>query len=92
MFRKNTSLLRILGLLLGLSLYSYHVQEVLVCWLFFSLAFASLALLILGGVVVLSAGNYIIHWTSKAVRATPRAVLGPANLHLKRISAAGKVK
>lgn len=92
MFRKNTILLRILGLVLALSLYSYYVQELLVCWLFFSLAFASLVLVILGAVVVWYAGNYIIHWASMAVRTSPTVVLGPPELHLKRISAAGNLK
>jgi hypothetical protein len=92
LFRKNTILLRILGLLLALSLYSYHAQELLVCWLFFSLAFASLVLVILGAVVVWYAGNHVIHWASMATRATPTVVLGPAELHLKRISGAGNLK
>jgi hypothetical protein len=32
------------GSLLGLSLHSYRIQKVVICWLFFSLTFVSLPL------------------------------------------------
>jgi hypothetical protein len=46
------------GLLLGLSLYSYRARQLAVCWLFFSLLFVLLALLMLGGAFACYAGKY----------------------------------
>ncbi len=80
------------GLLLGLSLYSYHVRELLVCWLFFSLLFVSLAVVILGGVLASYAGKYVIHWVSTAAGVTPLVALGSGELHLNTISGARKLK
>jgi hypothetical protein len=37
--------------LLGLSLFSYHVRELMVCWILFGLVFVSLVLVILAGVL-----------------------------------------
>src|ERR1700694_1790120 len=71
------------GLLLVISLYSYHVRELLACWLFFSLLFVLLALVILGGVLACYAGKYFIHWASTAARATPAVALGSGELHLQ---------
>jgi hypothetical protein len=71
------------GLLLGLGLCSYHVRELLACWLFFSLLFVSLALVILGGVLACYAGKYFIHWASTAARVTPVVALGSGELHLQ---------
>ena len=48
------------GWLLGLSLHLYHLQEVLICWLFFSLVFVSLALLILAGALACYSGECVI--------------------------------
>jgi hypothetical protein len=45
--------------LLGLSLYSYHAQELLVCWLFLGLMFVALALIILMGVLGYYAGKCV---------------------------------
>ena len=45
------------GLLLVFSLYSYRVRELLVFWLFFSLLFVLLVLVILGGVLACYAGK-----------------------------------
>jgi hypothetical protein len=39
------------GIFLGLCLYSYHVRELLACWLFFCLLFALVALLMLAGLL-----------------------------------------
>jgi len=46
--------------LLGLSLYSYHAQELLVCWLFLGLMFVALALIILMGVLGYYAGKCVV--------------------------------
>jgi hypothetical protein len=90
--REKHGVSQISGLLLGLSLYSYRVRELLVCWLFFSLLFVSLALVILGGVLACYAGNYAIHWVSTAVGVTPVVALGAGELHLKTIPVARKLK
>jgi hypothetical protein len=90
--RENHRVSQISGLLLGLSLYSYRVRELLVCWLFFSLLFVSLALVILGGVLACYAGNYAIHWASTAAGVTPVVALGAGELHLKTIPVARKLK
>ncbi len=78
------------GLLLGLSLYSYHVRELLVCWLFFSVLFVLLALMILGGVLACYAGKYATHWARTTAPVTPVLALGSAELHLKTIPDAKK--
>ena len=46
------------GLLLGLSLYSCRARQLVICWLFFSLLFVLLALLMLGSVFACYAGKY----------------------------------
>jgi hypothetical protein len=78
------------GLLLGLSLYSYHVRELLVCWLFFSLLFVVLALVILGGILACYAGKYATHWARTAAPVTPVLALGSTEVHLKTILDAKK--
>jgi hypothetical protein len=61
--------------LLGLSMYSYRVRELLICWLFFCLLFVLLVLLTLVGVVVSYAGKYVLDWTNAGARVTPIAAL-----------------
>jgi hypothetical protein len=90
--RKSLRVSQFSGLLLGLSLYSYQVRELLVCGLFFTLLFVSLALVILGGVLACYAGKYVIHRVSTAARVTPVVALGSVDLHPKTISDAGKLK
>jgi hypothetical protein len=90
--RQNHRVSQFSGLLLGFSLYSYHVRELLVCWLFFSLLFVVLALLILGGVLACYAGKYAAHWASTTAPITPVLALGSAELHLKTISGGRKFK
>jgi hypothetical protein len=51
------------GLHRRFGLYSYHVRELLVCWLFFSPLFVLLALVILG-VLACYAGKYATHGAS----------------------------
>jgi hypothetical protein len=80
---ENHHALRLSGLLLGFSLYSYRIQELLVCWLFFSLLFVSLALVILGGVLACYAGKYVIRRVTTAVRLRPVVALGSDNVHLQ---------
>ena len=80
------------SLLLGLSLYSYHVRELVVCWLLFSLVFVSLALVVLGGVLACYGGEYVIQWASTAARVTPATALASGELHLKAISDDGNLQ
>jgi hypothetical protein len=76
--------------LLGLSLYSYHAQELLVCWLFLGLMFVALALIILVGVLGYYAGKCVVGWVSTTVM--PTSALSPAELRLKTISDGGELK
>ena len=78
------------GPLLVFSVYSYRVRELLVFWLFFSLLFVLLVLVILGGVLTRYAGKYATHWTSTTASITPVLALGSAELHLKTVTRARK--
>ena len=80
------------GLLLGLSFYSYHVRELLVCWLLFILLFGLLALVILGAVLATYAGKYALRWAGQAVQVTPAVALGSGELQLDAISGGMKLK
>jgi hypothetical protein len=80
------------GSLLRLSLYPYGTQEVVVCWLLFSLAFVSVAVVILAGVLVYWACQWAIHWASSAAHEAPKVVLGSPELHLEIIPEAEKLK
>jgi hypothetical protein len=66
------------GLVVGLNLSSYHLQELLVCWLCFSIGLVSLALAILAVVLACYAGKYLIHCASAAVREIAKAAQSPA--------------
>jgi hypothetical protein len=90
--RENHRVSQVSGLLLGLSLNSYRVRELLVCWLFFSLLFVLLALLILGGVLACYAGEYVAVWVRTAAPVNPALALGSADLHLKTIPDATRLK
>jgi hypothetical protein len=61
-------------LLIGVSLFFYQVRELLICWLFFSVPFVLLALLLFAGVVAYNAGQYFVHWAGKGIRVTAREV------------------
>ena len=80
------------GLLLGLSLYSYHVRELLVCWLYFSVLFVCVTLLLLLGVLGVYAGECVAVWARSATGMTPVLVLASTGLRVKIISAATKLK
>jgi hypothetical protein len=74
------------GLLLGLSLYSFHVRELLVCWLFFSVLFALLCVVMAGVALACYAGRHVFHWASSVPQVTPAVVLKPVGFHVKTIS------
>ncbi len=80
------------GLLLGLSFYSYHVRELLICWLFFSLLFVLLALVILGRVLAGYSGKYAVRWAGTAMRLTLVVALGSGELQLDAVSGGRKLK
>jgi len=90
--RENHRVSQFSGLLLGLSLYSYRVRELAACLLFFTLFFAVLALLIVGGVLAYYAGIYGAHWARTTAPATPMLALAPAQVHLETIAGASKLK
>jgi hypothetical protein len=80
------------GLLPGLSLYSYRVRELAACLLFFTLFFAVLARLILGGVLAYYAAIYASHWARTRVPATATLALASAEVHLETIGGARQLK
>jgi len=80
------------GLLLGLSLYSYRVRELVACWLFFIILFAVLALLISGAVLAWYAWIYASQWARTTVPLTPAPVLAPAGVHSETTSGARQLK
>ncbi len=80
------------GLLLGLSLYSYRVRELLACWLFFIILFVVLALLILGGVLAWYAGRHASRWARTTAPVAPVLALASAQVHLETISGARELK
>ena len=84
--QENQHVLQISGLLLGLGLFSYHVRELMVCWLLFSLLFVLLALLIFVGALACYAGKCVIDWVSTTPRVTPVVTLTTDDLQLKTIS------
>jgi hypothetical protein len=57
-----------LGLLLGRNLSFYRLEEILICWLVFSLAFVLLGFAILAGILLFCAGECLIHRVSTAPR------------------------
>jgi hypothetical protein len=70
---------------LGFILRSYHMRELLVCWLCFSIAFVLLTLVILAVVLACYAGRYFIQWASAVVRVTRLRSLTHAKLSQNEI-------
>jgi hypothetical protein len=54
--------------LLGVSLCSYRVQELLICWVFFSAMLAVLGLLIASGILAWYGGKCVFHWAGPLVQ------------------------
>jgi hypothetical protein len=90
--RESHRVSQVSGLLLGLSLYSYRVRELVACWLFFFLFFVVLALLILGGVLAYYAGIHVAHWARTTAPVAPVLALASAKVHLETIAGAGELK
>jgi len=89
-FRESHYVSQFSGFLVGLSLSSYFIRELLVCWLFFSLLFVCVALLLLSGVLAVQAGEYLTVWARTLGRMTPVVALAHAALPVKNISDARK--
>jgi hypothetical protein len=70
---------------LGLILRSYYIRELLACWLFFSLAFVLLALIVFGSVLVFCAGDRVAHWARRAAQVTPIVDFSSGELRVKAI-------
>jgi hypothetical protein len=69
------------GLLLGRNLSFYRLEEILICWLFFSLACVSLALVILVGIFIFYASEYVVHFVSMAPRVISTGELRPSEIY-----------
>ena len=65
----------------------YQFEEFLICWLFFSVAFVSLTVLILAGILVYYAGEWVIHWVTTAPRVISTVALRPSEIYSGIISA-----
>jgi hypothetical protein len=79
-------------LLLGFSLYSYRVRELLACWLFFMILFVVLGLLVLGAVLAWYAWKWASDWARTTVPLTPVPVLASGEIHLEAIAVASEFK
>jgi hypothetical protein len=75
------------GLLLGRNVCFYRLEEILICWLFFSLAFASLALVISAGIFVFYASEYVVHFVRTALRVISTLELRPSEIYAGTIPA-----
>ena len=91
-FRESHYVSQCSGLLVGLSLSSYFIRELLVCWLFFSLLFVCVALLLLSGVLAVQAGEYLTVWARTLAGMTPVVALAHSDPPLKIISDARKLE
>lgn len=77
-FREGLPVLPFTGLLLGLGFYSYHIRELLVCWLFLGLLFAVLTLAALGVLLAGHAARYLATWIRAAAAVAPELAICPA--------------
>ena len=80
------------GLLLEGNLSLYQLEEILICWLVFSLAFVSLALLILAVIFVFCAGECVILGRALAPRLISTVTLGPSEIWSGMNGPGGKSK
>jgi hypothetical protein len=78
--RESHRVSQLFGLVLGLSLHSYRVRELVACWLFFIILFVVLALLVLGAVLAGHVGKWAIDWARTTVPLTPVPVLASAGV------------
>jgi len=73
------------ALLLGLSHFSYHIRELLVCWFFLSLLFAVLALSGLGILLAGYSGLYLVRCVRAAATVAPELLPCPVDLQPEAI-------
>ena len=90
-FKESLQVLPVGGLLLVLSLYSYHVRELLVCWLYFSVLFVCMMLVILIGELGVYAGECVAVWARSAAEITPVLKLAAIEAPVKNIPAPRKL-
>src|SRR5713226_1412001 len=83
--RESHRVSQLSGLLLGLSLYSYRVRELVACWLFFIILFVVLALLTSGAVLAWYAGMYAARWARTTAPVVPVLALASAEVHPETI-------
>ena len=80
------------GLLLVLSLYSYHARELLVCWLVFTSICVCVTLLILIGLLGVYAGERLTVWARATAGMTPVLALAYVKHSVRRVSHARGLK
>ena len=85
-FKESLRVLPIGGLFLGLSLYSYHVRELLICWLYFSVLFVCMAFVILVGELGVYAGECVTVWARSAKVMTSSLEITAIELPVKNVS------
>ena len=91
-FKESPLLLPGGGLLLSLTLYFYHLRELLVCWLYFTVLFVCMILVILIGEVGVYAGGCIVVWACSTTGITPVLALVSPNPSLKVVLHTREVK
>ncbi len=90
--RESHRVSQLFGLVLGLSLYFYRVREILACWLFFSILFVVLALLVLGAALAWYAGKWATDWPRTAMPLTPVTVVASAGVDPETTSGPRRLK
>jgi hypothetical protein len=78
--RESHRISQLSGLVVGISLSSYLVRELLVCWLIFTLLLSTCVLAILVTILAGYAGSHALNWMGVVWRVVE---LTPAELHLK---------
>ena len=91
-FKENLRVLPVGALLLGLSWYSYHVRELLVCWLYFSMLFVCIVLVVLFGELGVHAGPCAAVWARSTTGITTVLALASAKPSLKIVLHARELK
>lgn len=92
-FRECHHVPECLGLLLGVSLYSYQVRELMVCWSFLVLLFMALLLLIVGGVIAWHGANAAKRWANARPPVIPGLALdAAAEVQVKAVPDGTKLK
>jgi len=69
------------GGILALFVSPYRLEEILACWLFFSLVFALVVLAILLVVAFYSTVEGVLHWVHTVSARVSKAPLGVSHLH-----------